>query len=149
MKKFYCLLVLTIIMVLGAGCGTPMPNSYSIHNTPPNSFPEDVSKIYVFYPENAVAAPCYFKEDGKRVGVIKSGTYFIYIPQKGKHVYSLENDSHIEPKIVIKTELGQTYYLQAGQETDFLIAHPQLEIVSKEVADSKLPFLKYILWYYK
>ena len=141
------IVLLLIILISIFGCGTPMPNTYRMLDT---SYKEHIDDNYaiicVYYPEDlSVQAPCYVLEDGNRVSVIKQGTYTEIKSKKGTHIYALENDSHIMPKVFIDANIKTVYYLKAGQVSDFLTAHATLELSTRESAMSQLPILKKII----
>lgn len=134
--------------MFGMGCATPSPSSFIILDAPPKSEPMvDKSEILVFYPENSsVQSACYINVDGKRSGVIKQGTFTKLLVPSGAHIVSLENDSHVEPRVAVNLSNAQTEYLEAGQTADVLVAKASLRLSDKKTAESQLPLLKYIQW---
>lgn len=142
------LLALVAVFMLGLGCATPPPSSFTILDNPPKSeIAMDKSEIIVFYPENAsVQSACYINVDGKRSGVIKQGTFTKLTVSPGTHIISMENDSHVEPRLVVNLSNEQTEYLEAGQTADVLMAKANLRLSDKKTAESQFPLLKYIQW---
>ena len=139
--------VLSLFVALLAGCGTPMPNVYSLGNIySSESIQPDKATIYIFHRTSQVQAPCFITENAVKIGVIKSGTYFTRHVFPGEYEYMSTNDSHVKSPIRIKVECGKEYFIEATQQSDFFMAHPYLNVVGKEQAESILPTLKRITY---
>ena len=145
MRKAIFVLAATVVCAVVFGCGTPMPNTYNVGIAySPEPVPSDKATIYIFHRASAVAAPCFVHENTAKIGVIKSGTYFVRHVLPGSYEYMATNDSHIKSPIQIRAEAGKEYFLEVTQQSDFLMAHPYLNVVGKEQAESILPTLKRI-----
>jgi hypothetical protein len=148
MRKIASLL-LTVASLIMVGCGTPMPNAYSVGSQyVPQEIPQESALVYIFSRNAHIAAPCYVSENGVKVGVIKAGTYFTRSVKPGKYEYVATNDSHIKSPVTIITEAGKEYFIEVRQESDFLAAHAYADVVQKESANTILPFL-YLIKYNK
>ena len=147
MQRFFLFTFIALLMFM-FGCSTPQPSSFTIFNAPPHStIGKDEGQVVVFYPEDAsVQSACYINVDGKRRGVIKQGTFTTLVLVSGEHVISIENDSHTQPRVMVRVSYGETEYLEVGQIPDVLIAKTTLRLSDKKVAESQIPLLKYIQW---
>ena len=147
MRRFVIAVAVVAVCVAMSGCGTPMPGKYSIgEEYSPTPLQSGKATIYVFHRMSAIAAPCFVHENGVKVGVIKSGTYFARHVAPGEYEYLVINDSHIKAPIRIKAEDKKEYFIEVTQQPDFLMAHPYMNIVGREQAEAILPTLKRIAY---
>ena len=81
-------------------------------------------------------------EDDTKIGLLKSGSYFIHKATPGKHTYLAETESRAA--VTLDIQPGQTYYIEGSIGMGFWAGRPQLTEITKPVADKLLPDLKYI-----
>ncbi|MCL2122906.1 MAG: DUF2846 domain-containing protein [Desulfovibrionaceae bacterium] len=148
MRKAILVLAAAVVCAVMFGCGTPMPGTYNVSGVYANETTQQgKATIYIFYRQNPlIPAPCFVSENGTKIGVIKSGTYFTRHVLPGEYEYIATNDSHLKSPIRIKTEAEKEYFIEATQVPDFLMAHPYLNVVGKEQAEAILPTLKRIAY---
>jgi hypothetical protein len=139
--------ILLLFSFLITSCGTPMPGEYRYANTYRYERPDKgMAIIYIYHRKSHVEAPCYVWENDKKVGVIKSGTYFMRSVRPGSYTYMATNDSYIKSPVTVDVEEGKETFLEVRQEVDFLMAHPYVDVVSRETARALLPGLKSIIY---
>lgn len=145
MRKLICLLALTMAVALGAGCAKmPVRGDY-MQDTPPQVVPDQESAVVYFLRESAFTGggiTYFIFEDDTKIGLLKSGSYFIHKATPGKHTYLAETESRAA--VTLDIQPGQTYYIEGSVGMGFWAGRPQLTEITKPVADKLLPDLKYI-----
>lgn len=145
MRKLICLLALTMAVALGAGCAKmPVRGDY-MQDTPPQIVPDQESAVVYFLRESAFTGggiTYFIFEDDTKIGLLKSGSYFIHKATPGKHTYLAETESRAA--VTLDIQPGQTYYIEGSIGMGFWAGRPQLTEITKPVADKLLPDLKYI-----
>ncbi len=81
-------------------------------------------------------------EDDTKIGLLKSGTYFVHKSTPGKHTYLAETEAR--SLVTLEIQPGQTYYIEGGVALGMWAGRPQLTEVTHPVAEKLLPGLKYI-----
>lgn len=134
-------------LTLFFGCAAPMSVNMVKHQG--RYIPtENANKglIYI-YRESAYGASLrgiYVTADGKRVGALNSGTYFVYEANPGSVVISVENwMSKEDPSRTIKVEAGKSYYIQGGFKSGFWDIQPTLMIMNEAEGEGAIQPLKY------
>ncbi|AMD89480.1 DUF2846 domain-containing protein [Desulfovibrio fairfieldensis] len=145
MRKLICLLALAMAVALGAGCAKmPVRGDY-MQDTPPQIVPDQESAVVYFLRESAFTGggiTYFIFEDDTKIGLLKSGSYFIHKATPGKHTYLAETESRAA--VTLDIQPGQTYYIEGSIGMGFWAGRPQLTEITKPVADKLLPDLKYI-----
>ena len=145
MRKLICLLALAVVVAVGAGCAKmPVRGDY-MQDTPPQIVPDQESAVVYFLRESAFTGggiTYFIFEDATKIGLLKSGSYFIHKATPGKHTYLAETESRAA--VTLDIQPGQTYYIEGGVGMGFWAGRPQLTEITKPVADKLLPDLKYI-----
>ena len=145
MKKL-SLLCLLIAAVLLAGCAKmPLREDYVKEATAPVVTPDETSGVVYFVRDSAFggAGISYFIfEDTTKIGLLKSGTYFIHKTTPGKHTYYAETEAR--SSVTLDVEAGKTYYVEGSVGLGFLAGRPQLMEITEPVAKQYLPELEYI-----
>ena len=145
MRKLICLLALAMAVALGAGCAKmPVRGDY-MQDTPPQIVPDQESAVVYFLRESAFTGggiTYLIFEDDTKIGLLKSGSYFIHKATPGKHTYLAETESRAA--VTLDIQPGQTYYIEGSVGMGFWAGRPQLTEITKPVADKLLPDLKYI-----
>ena len=140
-----CTLLLCLLLLFG--CGTPMPHRYNVGGKfQEEAVPQDTALVYVYYRQSPVMAPCYIWQDGQKVGVSRSGTYFTLKVVPGSHTYLATNDSSFEAPMTVTVKAGEVAYLEVRQESDFLMAHAFIDRVEPGAALSLLPHTEKIAY---
>ena len=144
MKKTLILLT-SFIIFLVAGCAKMPLRSDYVKDTPPNIEQNDENGIVYFLRESAFggSAISYFIfEDDTKIGLLKSGSYFIHQAKPGKHTYWAETESRAS--VTIDVVAGQTYYIEGGVGMGIWAGRPELTEITEKVARKFLPDLTYI-----
>ena len=146
MKKLVMLLLAVAVLSL-IGCG-PVPTraDYSYMDTAPIIEPDEESAVIYFFRESAFIGGgiSYFVvEDGKNIGMLKSGSYFIHKTTPGMHTYSAETEA--KTFLTLNTDAGKKYYVAGGISIGFWAGRPMLQEVTEITARHMLQQdLKYI-----
>lgn len=145
MKKI-SLLCLLIAAVLLAGCAKmPLREDYVKEASAPVVTADENSGVVYFVRDSAFggAGISYFIfEDTKKIGLLKSGTYFIHKTTPGKHTYLAETEARAA--VTLDVEAGKTYYIEGNVGMGFWAGRPQLTEITEPVARQYLPELEYI-----
>ncbi|MDO5538274.1 MAG: DUF2846 domain-containing protein [Desulfovibrionaceae bacterium] len=145
MKTFspLCVLLLTVFL---AGCAAmPLRGDYVKEQTAPVIVPDAQSAVIYFVRESAFTGGgiSYFVcEDTVRIGLLKSGTYFIYKTTPGKHTYHAETEARAA--VTLDVEAGKTYYVEGGISIGMWAGQPRLAEVTEPVARQLIPDLDYV-----
>ncbi|HAJ27075.1 MAG TPA: hypothetical protein DCG53_07500 [Syntrophus sp. (in: bacteria)] len=147
MYRLLALFLFSPFFILLISCGTPLPSKYSVGDLYQYERPHpEMAIIYIYHRKSHVHAPCYVWENDVKIGVIKQDTYFMRIVPPGTYRYLATNDSHIKSPVTVIVEQGKETFLEVRQESDFLAAHPYIDLVPPESARALLPGLKHIIY---
>ena len=133
-------------MITIAGCATPMvvalkkgPQQYVPSGDPNKGF------IYVYREREGFGClrGIYVTANGKRVGGVNSGTYFVYEADPGDTVISVENWLAQNPSRKIKVEAGKKYYLRGSLKFGIVDTEPHIEIVNDAEGEAAIQSLTY------
>lgn len=140
------LLIITIFaMVIITGCARmPLQGEY-VKDTPPQIVQNSENGTVYFLRESAFgggAISYFIFEDDTKIGVLKSGSYFIHQAKPGKHTYWAETEARAS--VTIDVAAGQTYYVEGSIGLGMWAGRPQLTEITRKVAEKFLPDLAYI-----
>ncbi|MDR2819772.1 MAG: DUF2846 domain-containing protein [Desulfovibrio sp.] len=138
----HALLVVSLLLaVVGCTRGQMAQHGDYVYEANPKILKPDESSAVVYFMRDSpvIGGANYFiLEDNERIGLLKSGTYFIHRTAPGKHIYWIDlGDEHVAVKLDIQA--GQTYYVEHVYSYTFALSE-----ISKVIADKMLPKLKYI-----
>jgi Protein of unknown function (DUF2846) len=87
---------------------------------------EGKSNIVFFRPGSMVGAAirCTVREDGKMIGRMGSGDYFVHTAEPGTHAFSAETEA--KDVVTLETEAGETYYVKCKIAAGFMAGRPNL-----------------------
>ncbi len=133
-----------------SGCATSKTLDL-VKKPEPYSPSEETGKgiIYIFREEQFVgsARGIYINANGKRIGGLNSGTYFVYEAKPGKVTISIDHPTGKDPARNFNLQPGQSYFLRAGLKLGLLEADPFLGVVSEEEGKKVVSGLTYaVLW---
>lgn len=145
MKKAIILtFILSCLFALAACAKMPQRGDY-VEDVPPQiTENENVGVIY-FLRESAFTGggmTYFIYEDDQKVGLLKSGSYFIHKSLPGKHTFWAETEARAA--ITLDIEAGKTYYIEGSIGLGFWAGRPELREITKPLADKLLPDLKYL-----
>jgi hypothetical protein len=143
MKKIMLILVLGMI---ASGCATPMvvglkkSNQHYIPSGDPNK-----GLIYIYREGEFLgcARGLFVTANGKRIGGLNSGTYFVYEADPGEVIISVENWLGEDPSRKINVKPGEKYYLKGSIKMGFWDADPHIEIVHEQEGEATIQTLVY------
>lgn len=144
MKKLFALLMVWGMVVLCGCAKTPSRSEYTEMNVAPHIEADADSGIVYFLRESAFfggGISYYIWEDTQKVGLLRSGSYFVHKATIGQHTYWAETES--KAFVTLKVDAGKTYYVVGGVGMGMWAGRPTLEIVTEPVASGLLPDLKY------
>ena len=139
-------LLLLICVFLITGCSVPLVASlekHSNHYVRPDNL--DKALIYV-YREGELTGSLrgiYSDINGKRVGALNSGTYFVHEVNPGETIVSLEDRLSKAPKRTFNAEAGKTYYVKGGVKMGLWDAQPYINLVMAEEGQGAIQQLTY------
>lgn len=128
--RYVCYLLFAILLFTGCA-GMAPPSSYTTHKTAPRVEPDTEHGVVCFLRESRIigsGVTYYIQEDGKKVGVLRSGSYFFHKTSPGMHTYMAEDLT--ATYVSINVEAGKIYYV-VGAAT---YGGPSLAEVSEPVA---------------
>lgn len=140
------LLCLTIVIMFASGCATPM--AIGLNRSEQRYIPSgDPNKalIYVYREREFMgcARGIFVTANGKRVGGLNNGTYFVYETDPGEVVMSVENWLGDDPSRKINAKAGERYYLKGLLKMGFWDFAPSINIVAKEEGEGAIQELTY------
>ena len=146
MKRRFSLLALVCVLAMMTGCaGMPLRGDYVKEATAPVIVPDENYGVVYFVRDSAFVGggiSYFIFEDTTKIGLLKSGTYFIHKTTPGKHTYLAETEAR--SAITLDIEAGKTYYIEGSVGMGFLAGRPQLIEITEPVARRYLPDLEYV-----
>jgi hypothetical protein len=139
--------LLAMMVTLTTGCAKmPLKADYVYEKAPQAVTADATSAAVYFLRESAFfggGISYFIFEDAQKIGMLKSGTYFIHKAMPGQHTYWAETEG--KSAVTLDIQAGRTYYVEGGVGLGFLAGRPQLSEVTKAVAERTLSSgLKYV-----
>ena len=91
----------------------------------------------------ASARGIYIAANGKRVGALNSGTYFIYEAKPGNLVLAAENSLEKPVTRTMTISPGKKYFIQGSFKSGFWDVIPNLTIMNNNEGEAAIQSLKY------
>ncbi|MDR2819773.1 MAG: DUF2846 domain-containing protein [Desulfovibrio sp.] len=141
---------LAAVLVLAvAGCAKmPLRADYVYETNPQIPVADDSSAVIYFFRESAFVnggLNYFINEDANRIGLLKSGTYFVHKTTPSKHTYWVDVGDKVYTTLDIKA--GQTYYIDGGIDNHYTLftntSKPHFMEVTRPIAEKILPGLRY------
>ncbi|MGA2400608.1 MAG: DUF2846 domain-containing protein [Syntrophobacteraceae bacterium] len=138
-----CIVMLFVSFL--SGCATPM--AVPLKDQGKYASVRDPNKGLIFiYRESSTAGllrGIYIKANGKRVGALNSGTYFVYEANPGPVTFAAEDWIHGDRTRTIDIEAGKEYYIRGTLTMGVPDAEPHIEIVNDIEGKAAIEGLKY------
>jgi hypothetical protein len=119
--------------------------SFAAAKTPATIAPPAAGKgQVVFYRTGGfvgAAISCNVREDGKLVGGLSGGKYFVAEMQPGKHVFTTKSEA--KDTLNMEIESDETYYVRCTIGAGVVAGRPNLSPVDKAAFDEKSGGLKF------
>jgi hypothetical protein len=147
MRHKYVITLLFISFIVLAGCAAPFSLSLKQHDT--YQPPSDGSKGYIYiYREKEFMASgrgIYISANGKRIGGLNNGTYFVYAADLGTIEIAAENslDKADTVKRKIMVEAMRKYYIRGSFKSGFWDIKPHVEIIHESEGAQAIESLSY------
>ncbi len=120
-------------------------NAYAASKTPAVISPPPAGKgQIVFYRTGGLmgaAISCNVREDGKLVGGLSGGKYFVSVVEPGKHVFTTKSEA--KDTLNMEIESNETYYVRCTIGAGVMAGRPNLSPVDKAAFDEKSGGLKF------
>lgn len=118
-----------------------MPNRYEM----PRGDALGVIYIYRERDHFGSARGIYIQGNGKRIGGVNSGTYFVFEAVPGQAVIKAENTMDPKDSVVrtISVVAGAKYYIRASLKSGLWDAQPSIEIVNPAEGEQAVLGLSY------
>lgn len=146
MRKLFLLLSLICIFGAVTGCAKmPLRGDYVKETTAPVIVPDENSGVVYFVRDSAFGGggiSYFIFEDTTKIGLLKSGTYFIHRATPGKHTYLAETEARAV--VTLNVEAGKTYYIEGSVGMGFWAGRPELREITEAVARQYLSDLDYV-----
>ena len=128
-------LKLVLCLLLFTGCATSMVASLTKHGShyvPTNN--SDIGLIYIYRESEFTGSlrGVYIDANGKRIGALNSGTYFVYETTPGETVVSVENWLGKDISRTLQVEAGKSYYVKGGVKMGLWDAVPYINLIVAE-----------------
>ncbi|HYA43842.1 MAG TPA: DUF2846 domain-containing protein [Syntrophobacteraceae bacterium] len=128
-----------------AGCAAPYVVPLKEHAS--YTAPGDPNKGIVFiYRESSmmgVLRGIYIKANGKRVGALNSGTYFVYQADPGPVTFAAEDWIQGDRTRTLDVEAGKQYYIRGTLSPGVPDVEPRIEIVNDNEGKEAIKGLRY------
>ncbi len=101
--------------------------------------------VCFFRPETSrlgLSAPYFVEEDGRQIGMLDYGTYFVHKARPGMHLYTISTES--TARTVLPAKAGETRYVKCGSHIGVLVGRPNMEPSTPEEFKAASPKLKHI-----
>ena len=82
-------------------------------------------------------------EDTRKVGLLKSGSYFMLKAKPGKHTYWAETET--KEFVTIDVQPQKFHYIIGGVDMGFWAGRPKLDEVTPPIARQLIPELEYTI----
>ena len=143
MKKIILVLVLAMVV---SGCATPMViglKKGEQHYVPSGDPNKGLLYLYREGEFFACARGIFVTANGKRIGGLNSGTYFVYEADPGDITISVENWLGTDPSRTINVKPGGKYYLKGSLKFGMWEPAPHIEIVIEQEGEAAVQSLVY------
>lgn len=137
-------LILCVFFV--TGCSIPLVANLEKH---PNHYvrANNLDKAFLYiYREGELTGSVrglYIDVNGKRVGALNSGTYFVYATTPGETTISIENRLGQPPTRTFVAEAGKNYYVKGGIKMGLWDAQPYINLIVPEEGEGAVQQLVY------
>lgn len=134
-----------ICVALCAACAKMPSRGDYIADTPPKLVADENYAVVYFLRDSAffgTGTTYYVHEDNRKIGMLKSGSYFIHKTEPGEHIFWAETESRNDLKMDLQA--GHTYYVEGGIDVGVLAGRPKLTEINRQMAEQILPDLKYL-----
>ena len=104
--------------------------------------PAGQGQVVFFRPGSmmGMALGCHVREDGRLVGNLANGKYYVQSFAPGKHTFTTSSES--TDTLNMEVESGETYYVRCGIGMGVVAGRPNISPVEKTVFDEKSAKLK-------
>lgn len=104
--------------------------------------PAGQGQVVFFRPGSmmGMALGCHVREDGRLVGNLANGKYYVQSFAPGKHVFTTSSEA--TDTLNMEVESGETYYVRCGIGMGVVAGRPNISPVEKAVFDEKSAKLK-------
>lgn len=104
--------------------------------------PAGQGQVVFFRPGSmmGMALGCHVREDGKLVGNLANGKYYVQSFAPGKHVFTTSSEA--TDTLNMEVESGETYYVRCGIGMGMVAGRPNIAPVEKAIFDEKSAKLK-------
>lgn len=133
MKKI--VLSALVAAFLFTGCATPMVANLTKHKGHYQSSGNLNKALVYIYREGSFVGSLrglYIDADGRRVGALNSGTYFVYEADPGTVTISIEDRLGENPSRTLNAEAGKRYYIKGGIKMGLWDADTVITSVTEE-----------------
>jgi hypothetical protein len=145
-KSFYNKFFLIIFsLLLISGCAAPLAVTMSEGGAAPQTSKTDVGYIYVYRESEFMASlrGIYISADGKRIGALNNGTYFIHETKPGNIILTAENTLDAPVTRTLSIQPGKKYFVKGSFKSGFWDVVPNLTIMNESEGESAIQGLKY------
>jgi hypothetical protein len=104
--------------------------------------PADKGQVVFFRPGSmmGMALGCNVRENGKLIGGLGNGKYFIESFAPGKHIFTTHSEA--TDTLNMEIETGETYYVKCGIGMGIMAGRPNIAPTDKATFDEKSAKLK-------
>ena len=144
MRKFIGILIALVLLLTLSGCATSMVLGLKKGSYVPSGNP---NKGYIYIYRTGGYFGClrgiFVTANGKRIGGLNSGSYFVYEADPGEITISVENWLGENPSIKIMVEAGKKYYAKGSIEFGIIDATPTIDLIGEEQGEVEIRPLTY------
>jgi hypothetical protein len=141
------LLLAVSVAIIFTGCASvPSADHFKKIEGVPDAKPEPGQSVVYFYREKKFvgsAITYYIYDSDKKIGGLKTGTYFYYVASLGEHTFCAETETKVCK--TLQLQVNTVYYIRGDVDLGFWVGRPNLTIVSNLEGKATIPNLQHAI----
>lgn len=123
----------------GVAAAPPVEGSIAIGRPPPGH-----GQVVFFRPKSVLGVGQWFnvRENGKALGKLTNGAYFVQVTSPGLHTYSARLEPELKDHLTLKVDAGETYFVEGGLTGGLVLGAAALSPSTRERFDKAAKELK-------
>ncbi|HYA19833.1 MAG TPA: hypothetical protein VEG25_04205 [Burkholderiales bacterium] len=124
---------ISLIAMLMPGCATLGPSYQKV-----DKIPDGMGLVYIYRQNSFIGGGVYYdvKTGTTVITTLHSGGYYPYFAKPGE--LELWAKTEARTSVTLDVKAGETYYVKGTVGVGFVVGHPHLTIVSKDVGEAEI-----------
>jgi hypothetical protein len=141
MKSLNCVLTIGLLLASSSGAGEDTAGR-GPSAEPSSAMAVDSGRVVFFREKSRLGAAVRFKvrENGKPLGKLSNGTFFVVNLSPGVHHFVVHSDA--EDVLTLEVESGDIYYLRGSVQPGLYLGRPNLAPSTSQVFEGMKPLLR-------